>query len=101
MRKLIFTLPIEMMNAKERKYVKKFDGTFEVRITANGTPLASKTRLEAHGRAFVFISFEFKADKNQTYVVVGNRLLTARGESIINCKDVEKRASKLVKTLRW
>jgi len=80
-RLLTFTIPIDKLPPEQRKYVKEFDGTLAIWITADGTPLASEMHVTVKGRAFVVVSFDAVDENSATYGVVGDRLLTLRSEN--------------------
>lgn len=79
-RLLSFELQLDKLPERQRKYVKKFDGTLDVWIAADGTPLASRVRQRVSGRAFIVVSFESTNDEDRTYGVVGDRLVMLRHE---------------------
>lgn len=100
-RLLTFSFSIDRLNEKDRKYVKNFDGTLQIWISADGTPLASHQIWNLSGRALVFISFASKSDESETYTWVGNRLVITKSETMTsNAGGGEKQESKAVKTLR-
>ena len=80
-RLLAFAIPISKLSEDQRRYVKDFDGAFDVWIAADGTPLGSAMRVNVKGRAFVVVSFEAKDETKATYGVVGDRLVTLRSET--------------------
>jgi hypothetical protein len=80
-RVLSFEMPISTLSDRERKYAKKFSSLLDVWIGADGTPLASRARASASGRAFIVIGFEFGSDEDSVYGLAGGRLLTLRKES--------------------
>jgi hypothetical protein len=75
-----FTLPMETLNREQKKYVKHFDGTLDVWIAADGTPLASAQHVNVSGRALVVIGFEAQDDLDRVYAVAGDRLVVVRDE---------------------
>jgi hypothetical protein len=75
-----FAIPIETLSAEQKRYVKHFDGTLDVWIAADGTPLASVQHVSVSGRAMVLISFEARDDNERTYAVAGDRLVIVREE---------------------
>jgi hypothetical protein len=75
-----FAIPMETLSKEQKKYVKKFDGTLDVWIAADGTPLASAQHVNVSGRALVVIGFEAKDDLQRTYAVAGDRLVVVRDE---------------------
>ena len=100
-RKLSFTLSIDKVPEKDRKYVKKFDGGIDVWIADDGTPVASNFRIDVSGRAFVVVSFAQKTDETRQYGVSGDHLLLLRKESRSATSGAgEKVETKLVKVLQ-
>jgi len=79
-RVVTFAMPMESLTREQKKYVKKFEGTLEVWIAADGTPLASAQHVSVSGRALVVIGFEAKDDLERTYAVSGDRLVVVRDE---------------------
>lgn len=99
-RVLNFEFSIDKLSERERKYVKKMESSLELWIAADGTPLASSSRQNGSGRAFVVVSFEQKYDEDCVYSLVGDRLLTVRKESRFSSSGAgEKLETKIVKTL--
>lgn len=80
-RALSFEMPITTLSDRERKYAKKFSSQLDVWIGADGTPLASRARVSASGRAFIVIGFEFGSDEDSVYGLSDGRLVTLRRES--------------------
>ena len=100
-RLLSFTLSLDKVPEKDRKYVKKFEGSIDVWIAADGTPLASHFRVDVSGRAFVVVSFAQKMDETRQYGVSGDHLLLLRKESKSAISGAgEKVESRIVKTLQ-
>lgn len=100
-RLLNFEISIDKLTEKERKYMKKFESSFDIWIAADGTPLASRAAQKIEGRAFVVISFEAKNEEEWVYGTVGDRLVALRRES----KNVgsgmgERGENKTIKTLQ-
>lgn len=95
-----FDIPVERLSERERKYVKKFEATFDVWIAADGTPLASRLFNAISGRAFLVVSFETKNEEEYVFSVVGDRLIALRKESKNSGSGAgEKGESKVVITL--
>lgn len=80
-RLLSFTLGPGKMSEKEQKYIKKYDGTLQVWIAADGTPLASRSHRFMAMRAFMVINFETTTDDECAYALLGDRLVTTRKET--------------------
>lgn len=100
-RLLSFELSIDKLTEKERKYMKKFDGSLDVWIAEDGTPLASRKKQAVSGRAYVVISFEFKNDEDWVYGLVGDRLVGLRKETRNSGSGMgEKSDVKVVKTVQ-
>ena len=99
-RLLSFDIPLESISEKDRKYIKKYEGSLDIWIGADGTPLASHTKDNTSGRAFVVITFEAKSEDQSTYSVAGERLITIRKESKSSGSGAgEKGESQVTKTL--
>ncbi len=99
-RLLSFDIPLESVPEKDRKYIKKYEGSLDIWISADGTPLASHAKDNASGRAFVVISFETKSEDQSVYSVTGERLITIRKESKSSGSGAgEKGESHITKTL--
>lgn len=81
-RQLSFSVPLETLSDRQRKYIKQFSGSFDVWIAADGTPLASRLQVNASGRAYIVVGFDFAADEQSVYSQSGGRLLTARHEEV-------------------
>lgn len=100
-RQLTFSLPVSSLSDRDRKYVKAFEGSFDVWIGADGVPLASSLNLHGSGRAFLVVSFEFHQEEQRTYALTGDRLLVTRQESkMSNAGAGERSESRVVKTLQ-
>ncbi|MFA9216111.1 MAG: hypothetical protein ACEQSK_03300 [Sphingomonadaceae bacterium] len=100
-RLLSYEIGVETLSERERKYVKDFDGRLSVWIAADGTPLASRITQNAHGRAFVVVSFDAKADEQNVYGVAGERLVTLRQEINNSSGGMGERGEqKVIKTLQ-
>ncbi|MEN9864567.1 MAG: hypothetical protein RL748_157 [Pseudomonadota bacterium] len=99
-RLLTFEVPLDSIPQKDRKYIKKFEGSLDIWIAADGTPLASHSKDNVSGRAFVVISFESKSEDQSVYSVAGERLITLRKDSKSSGSGAgEKGESHTVKTL--
>ena len=80
-RRLSFELGLGKMRERDRKYIKKYEGTLDIWIGTDGWPLALRQQTQASGRAFLVVSFEMRAKEEQTFLVVGDRLVVARRDS--------------------
>lgn len=99
-RLLSFDIPLESIPEKDRKYIKKYEGSLDIWIAADGTPLASRSIDNVSGRAYVVISFESKNDEQSVYSVVGQRLITVHKEAKSSGSGAgEKGESHVTKTL--
>lgn len=100
-RLLNFEISIDKLTEKERKFMKKYDSTFDVWIAEDGTPLASRKKQTISGRAYVVISFEMKNEEEWVYGVVGDRLVALKKEARSSGSGMgEKGESKVVKTVQ-
>ncbi len=79
-RVLTFSLPIEKIDKKYRKYVKKYDHRFTLWIDGNGTPLASETTETGSGRVFLVVGFQFQNTVSMNYQQHRARLIGSRRE---------------------
>jgi hypothetical protein len=80
-RQLSFEFSIANLSERERKYAKKFEGNLDIWIAEDGTPLASRMRQSASGRAFVVVGFEQQMNEDRVFGLVGDRLYTQRKET--------------------
>ena len=78
--RLTFSLPIEKIDKKYRKYVKKYHHRFLLWLDENGTPLASKSTETGSGRVFLVVGFEFENTSSMSYQQHGARLIGTRRE---------------------
>ncbi|GAB2872695.1 hypothetical protein GCM10027277_47470 [Pseudoduganella ginsengisoli] len=100
-RQLTFTVPVKVLSDRERKYMKEFDGAFDVWIAPDGTPLGSQLNWHMQGRAYVVVSFDIRQEERSTYMLSGDRLVTTRMESrLSNSGAGEKSEVRTVKTLQ-
>jgi hypothetical protein len=100
-RLLSYDIGADTLNERDRKYVKDFESRLSVWIAADGTPLASRTTQNVHGRAFMVVSFDAKADEQNVYGVNGERLVTLRQESNNSSGGMGERGEqKVVKVLQ-
>jgi hypothetical protein len=100
-RLLNFELSIDKLSEKDRKYLKKFEGSMDVWIAEDGTPYASRSSQSVSGRAFVVVTFEVKKDEEWVYGLVGDRLVALRKENRDSGSGMgEKGEGKVTKTLQ-
>ena len=100
-RVLSFDYSQDKISEKDRKYVKKFDGTFDIWISPEGIPLASRSRVNVSGSAMIVISFASSNEETEVYSLVGERLVTSRKENKESGSGMgEKMESSSVKTLQ-
>lgn len=95
-RVLNFEIPIDKLSEKDKKYIKKYDGTLEVWIDSDGTPLQMKATEVISGRAFVVISFEARDEEQLTFGVAGDRLVVLKKERRISSSGAGERADSRV-----
>lgn len=100
-RVISFELSMDKIPERDRKYMKKFEGSLDVWISADGTPLASRSSQNIHGRAFLVVSFDLKNEEEWVYGVVGDRLVAVKKENKNSGSGMgEKGEGKVVKTLQ-
>lgn len=100
-RLLNFELAADVLNERQRKYVKHFEGNLLIWIAADGTPLASRIINNVRGRAFIVIRFEAKSDEQSVYAQAGDRLLIVQKESKSSAAGAGERSEeRVVKTLQ-
>jgi hypothetical protein len=80
-RRLSFELGLGKMRERDRKYIKKYEGTLDIWIGAEGWPLALRQQTQASGRAFLVVTFEMRMREEQTFLLVDDRLVVARRDS--------------------
>lgn len=73
--RLDFSLPESRLSKRQRKYVKSYEGIYSVWINSEGVPLASSSRVDASGRAFIFISFHVETESQRRYGEINNTLV--------------------------
>lgn len=79
-RVLTFSLPIEKIDKKYRKYVKKYDHRFTLWVDGDGTPLTSEMTETGSGRVFLVVGFQFQNTVSMSYQQQGARLIGSRRE---------------------
>lgn len=81
-RRLSFDLGLGKLRERDRKYIKKYEGTLDIWLGPEGWPLALRQQVQASGRAFLVVSFEMRSREEQVFVVAGERLVVVRRESL-------------------
>ena len=100
-RLLSFDYGVNSLAERDRKYVKKYEGSLDIWIAADGTPLASRVKQSASGSAYVIISFDMKNQEDIVFNPVGDRLTMARKESANQGSGAGQRGeSRTVRTLQ-
>ena len=79
-RRLSCEYGIGKLKGKDRKYVKTYEGKVDIWVGAGGLPLASVVETRLTGRAYVVISFDAASRLEQTFQMVGERLVAVREE---------------------
>ena len=98
-RRLSCEMGMGRISPSARRYIKKFDGKFDVWIAEDGTPLASKVQVAIAGRAFVVVGFDTASAVEQTFALAGDRLVTIREERRESGSGAgEKGESRVVRT---
>jgi hypothetical protein len=80
-RLLSFEIDPSKLSKQEQKYTKSFEGSLQIWIAADGTPLESRRQTKTSGRAFLVISYESTETSRAVYQRVGDRLIATRRES--------------------
>lgn len=80
-RLLTFEGDISSVSQRDRKYVRQLTSTLEIWIDDEGVPLASRSRMQLHGRAFIFLRFQHMEGSSEVYAREGDRLITLQRES--------------------
>ena len=101
-RLLSFASSLDTLSARDRKYVKTFDGGIDVWVAADGTPLASRQHTQLHGRAYVVVSFDVTQDEQCVYAVTNDRLVTTRREThLLSSGMGERDERRATTTVAW
>lgn len=96
-----FELSMDKLPERDRKYMKKYEGSLDVWIASDGTPLLSRSSQNIHGRAFLVVSFDIKNEEEWVYGVIGDRLVAVKKENKNSGSGMgEKGEGKVVKTLQ-
>jgi hypothetical protein len=76
-RLLSFDMPVEAIidDKKVRGYVNKFEGTYQVLIADDGTPLEIAMTFKGKGSAFVFFTLKASGTSISKYQVINGRLI--------------------------
>lgn len=96
-RLLHLQIPMEALNADERKNLKKYQADLQIWINENGVPLASRSTGKGSGRFALVISFEFQFDVEKTYVIHGDRLLVTTLASSTGSKGAGMHENEIIK----
>jgi hypothetical protein len=100
-RRLSCEMGTNRIKPADRKYIKKFDGQLDVWIAEDGTPLASRVRVAISGRAFVVVSFDSTSDIDQSFQLIGDRLVAVREERRDSSSGAGERGeSRVVRTIQ-
>lgn len=100
-RLLQFDMPIDKLSEKDRKYVKSFQGSLEIWVAEDGTPLGSRSSQTVGGRAFVVVTFDAFNSEEMVYGLAGDRLVALRQESRNSSAGMgEKGENKVTRTLQ-
>jgi hypothetical protein len=75
-RVLEFELALGNLSRNFRKYVRKHQGSMELTIAADGTPVALRVREQVDARAFLIITFQTVAELDCVFALKLNRLVT-------------------------
>ncbi len=76
-RLLTLKLPLPK-NPQARKYIKEWDATAKIWVSADNLPLAGEMSVHQKGRAFLVISFEGEGREDFRFAAVGQRLVILR-----------------------
>jgi hypothetical protein len=77
-RVLDFELALGNLSRNFRKYVRKHQGSLELAIAADGTPLTLRIREQVDARAFLIISFQTISELDCLFALKRNRLVTTQ-----------------------
>ena len=81
-RLLTFDLGAGPLRERDKKYVKKIEGSLQVWIAADGSPLEARSQLKISGRAMVVISFEQTQSDRLVFARAGERLIVVTREQV-------------------
>ena len=79
-RLLAFDLGAGPLRERDKKYVKHVEGSLQVWIAADGTPLEARSQLKISGRAMIVISFETTQNDRLVFARQGDRLVVVTRE---------------------
>lgn len=78
--RLIFDRDKSVVHERTRRYIKEFQSTLEVWVTPDGTPLASRLKLDAKGSILFVIRGEHQEEVVSHYQVEDGRLIITERE---------------------
>ena len=81
-RLLTFDFGPGKLREQQKKYIKNSEGSLQIWIAADGTPLESRSQLKMSGRAMLVISFETLSTARVLYERIGERLIATRRETL-------------------
>ena len=81
-RLLAFDLGAGPLRERDKKYVKKIEGSLQVWTAADGTPLEARSQLKISGRAMVVISFETTQSDRLVFARAAERLIVVTREQV-------------------
>ena len=81
-RLLTFELGPGKLREQDRKYIKETEGSLQIWIAADGTPLEARSQLLLKGRAFLVVSFEMNSVDRMVFARQGERLLIVTRERV-------------------
>ncbi|MBV8605225.1 MAG: hypothetical protein JO224_11115 [Pelomonas sp.] len=100
-RLLSFDLGPGKLREQDAKYVKNSEGSLQVWIAADGTPLEARAQLKLSGRAFLVVSFETSSSDHLVFARQGERLIAVARERLDSGAGAgEKSESQLDYTLQ-
>lgn len=78
--RLIFDRDKSVVHERMRRYIKEFHSTLELWVTPDGTPLASRLKVNAKGSILFVIRGEYREEVVNHYQVENGRLITTERE---------------------
>lgn len=84
LRQLNFSLPLEALitDKQTRKYVTRFDNTYQILINDDGVPVESHLNYKGKGRAFIILTAKVSGESHAQYETNGNRLVRTHNTAI-------------------